>query len=118
MNPYGEVVREYHGNLCLVNGHSYSTKRSNNTNFAILVSTLFTEPFKEPIAYGQYIARLANILGGEIIVQRLGDLLQGRRSTPERIKRGDYPANLGRCHPGRPQFCDPLQVFMRHSGDA
>src|SRR3989304_4570154 len=57
MNPYGEVVREYHGDLCLVNGHSYSMKRSNNTNFAILVSTVFTKPFSDPIAYGRYIAR-------------------------------------------------------------
>lgn len=111
MNPYGEVVREYHGNLCLVNGHSYSTKRSNNTNFAILVSTLFTEPFKEPIAYGQYIARLANILGGEIIVQRLGDLLQGRRSTPERIKRGTIRPTLADATPGDLSFVIPYRYL-------
>ncbi len=111
MNPYGEVVREYHGDLCLVNGHSYSTKRSNNTNFAILVSTLFTEPFKEPIAYGQYIARLANILGGEIIVQRLGDLLQGRRSTGERIRRGTVRPTLADATPGDLSFVIPYRYL-------
>ena len=119
MNPYGEVVREYHGNICLVNGHSYSTKLSNNTNFAILVSTVFTEPFHEPIAYGQYIARLANILGGEIIVQRLGDLLQGRRSTHERIKRGTVRPTLPDATPGDLSFvipyrhlCDILELLQ------
>ncbi len=110
MNPYGEVVREYHGDLCLVNGHSYSVKRSNNTNFAILVSTLFTEPFKEPIAYGQYIARLANILGGEIIVQRLGDLLKGRRSTRERISRGTVMPTLA-ATPGDLSFVIPYRYL-------
>ena len=109
MNPYGEVVREYHGDLCLVNGHSYSTKRSNNTNFAILVSTVFTEPFREPIAYGRYIARLANLLGGEIIVQRLGDLLQGRRSTTERIKRGTVRPTLIDATPGDLSFVIPYR---------
>ncbi len=111
MNPYGEVVREYHGNLCLVNGHSYSTRRSNNTNFAILVSTVFTEPFHEPIAYGQYIARLANILGGEIIVQRLGDLLQGRRSTHERIRRGTVRPTLPDATPGDLSFVIPYRYL-------
>ena len=111
MNPYGEVVREYHGNICLVNGHSYSTRRSNNTNFAILVSTLFTEPFHEPIAYGQYIARLANLLGGEIIVQRLGDLLQGRRSTPARIERGTVRPTLAGATPGDLSFVIPYRYL-------
>ena len=111
MNPYGEVVREYHGNICLVNGHSYSTRRSNNTNFAILVSTLFTEPFHEPIAYGQYIARLANLLGGEIIVQRLGDLLQGRRSTPARIERGTVRPTLTGATPGDLSFVIPYRYL-------
>lgn len=111
MNPYGEVVREYHGNICLVNGHSYSTRRSNNTNFAILVSTGFTEPFHEPIAYGQYIARLANLLGGEIIVQRLGDLLQGRRSTSERISRGTVRPTLPDATPGDLSFVIPYRYL-------
>lgn len=111
MNPYGEVVREYHGNLCLVNGHSYSTKRSNNTNFAILVNTIFTEPFHEPIAYGQYIARLANLLAGEILMQRLGDLLQGRRSTHERIRRGTVRPTLPDATPGDLSFVIPYRYL-------
>lgn len=111
MNPYGEVVREYHGNLCLVNGHSYSTRRSNNTNFAILVNTIFTEPFHEPIAYGQYIARLANLLAGEILVQRLGDLLQGRRSTHERIRRGTVRPTLPDATPGDLSFVIPYRYL-------
>ncbi len=111
MNPYGEVVREYHGDICLVNGHSYSTRRSNNTNFAILVSTVFTEPFHEPIAYGQYISRLANLLAGEILVQRLGDLLQGRRSTPERIRRGTVPPTLTDATPGDLSFVIPYRYL-------
>ena len=63
-------------------------KKTQNTNFALLVSTSFTEPFHEPITYGRYIASLANLLSGGVIVQRLGDLEAGRRSTPDRIERG------------------------------
>jgi hypothetical protein len=85
MNPYGEVVAESNEGLVTVNGHSYASKKSANTNFAILVSSSFTEPFDDPIAYGRYIAQLANLLGQGVIVQRLGDLLQGRRSTKERL---------------------------------
>jgi len=83
--PYGEVVTEYAGDVMTVNGHSYADRRSPNSNFAILVSKTFTEPFRQPIAYGKYIARLANLLGDGIIIQRLGDLRQGRRSTPKRL---------------------------------
>ena len=85
MNPYGEVVSEEYSGIITVNGHSYAQKRSDNTNFAILVSSAFTEPFDDPIAYGLYIARLANLLGGGAIIQRLGDLLAGRRSTKVRL---------------------------------
>ena len=74
VNPYGEVVREYLKGIWTVNGHSYANKKSNNTNFALLVSTFFTEPFDEPILYGRYIAGLANLLGKGVIIQRLGDL--------------------------------------------
>lgn len=88
MNPRGEVVLENNGGVITVNGHSYAQKKTNNTNFALLVSKNFTEPFREPIAYGRSIAALANMLGGGAIVQRLGDLLAGRRSTAERIDRG------------------------------
>src|SRR3990170_7277537 len=80
MNPYGHVSPELNGDVILVNGHSYSEEKTDNTNFALLVSTMFTEPFKEPTAYGKYIARLANLIGGGIIIQRLGDLMLGRRS--------------------------------------
>ena len=66
MNPYGEVVTEENSGIITVNGHSYAKKRSDNTNFAILVSSAFTDPFDDPIGYGQYIARLANLLGGGI----------------------------------------------------
>ena len=100
MNPYGYVVTENSNGLITVNGHSYADRRSANTNFALLVSKSFTEPFKEPIAYGKYIARLANLLGGGVIVQRLGDLLDGRRSTPERIKRGMVEPTMKDATPG------------------
>lgn len=100
MNPYGFVVEENNDGLLTVNGHSYAHKRSENTNFAILVSKKFTEPFHEPIKYGKYIANLANILGGGVIVQRLGDLLDGRRSTPERIRRGLVRPTMPNATPG------------------
>ncbi|MDP3058051.1 MAG: FAD-dependent oxidoreductase, partial [bacterium] len=100
MNPYGAVVTENNDGLVTVNGHSYADKRTANTNFALLVSKSFTEPFKEPITYGRYIASLANMLGGGVIVQRLGDLLSGRRSTPERIKRGLVRPTLEDATPG------------------
>jgi len=100
MNPYGEVVTENNAGLKTVNGHSYAEKKTENTNFALLVSKSFTEPFKEPIAYGKSIARLANLLGGGVIVQRLGDLLDGRRSTPERISRGLVRPTLQDATPG------------------
>lgn len=100
MNPYGEVVVENNSGLLTVNGHSYAEKKTNNTNFALLVSKTFTEPFKEPIAYGKYVASLANLLGGGVIVQRLGDLLSGRRSTAERIRRGMVEPTLKDATPG------------------
>lgn len=100
MCPYGEVIREELDGLFTVNGHSYAHRKSPNTNFALLVSKTFTEPFREPIAYGQHIARLANMLGGEVIVQRLGDLRQGRRSTPGRIQRGLVEPSLRQATPG------------------
>src|SRR4030042_2828549 len=88
MNPYGEVVKEYSEGIFSVNGHSYKNKKTENTNFALLVSTDFTRPFNDPTSYGKYIAGLANLIGGGVIVQRLGDLKMGRRSTPERIAEG------------------------------
>ena len=100
MCPYGEVIREDLGGLYTVNGHSYAHRRTANTNFALLVSKTFTEPFREPIAYGRYIAQLANMLGGEVIVQRVGDLRQGRRSTPGRLERGLIAPTLKGATPG------------------
>ncbi|MHC1761800.1 MAG: NAD(P)/FAD-dependent oxidoreductase [Negativicutes bacterium] len=100
MNPYGVVVAENNAGLITVNGHSNAEKSSENTNFAILVSKSFTEPFKEPITYGKSIAKLANLLGGGVIVQRLGDLKAGRRSTEERIGRGMVTPTMKDATPG------------------
>ena len=87
MNPYGHVVTENTDGIITVNGHSYSEKKlqSNNTNFALLVSNKFTEPFNEPYQYGKRIASLSNMLGGGIIVQRFGDLIRGVRTNEHRL---------------------------------
>jgi uncharacterized FAD-dependent dehydrogenase len=85
MNPHGEVTTESYGDVITVNGHSYAERATEYTNFAVLVSQTFTHPFREPITYGHSISRLANLLGDSILVQRLGDLRRGRRSTEERI---------------------------------
>lgn len=100
MNPFGKVVVENNDGLKTVNGHSYADKRSDNTNFALLVSKNFTEPFNAPIEYGKYIATLSNMISGGVIVQRLGDLLDGRRTTPERLKRGLVRPTLKDAVPG------------------
>ena len=100
MCPHGEVVTENNDGLVTVNGHSHAHKKTNNTNFALLVSKNFTEPFKEPITYGRYVAGLANLLGGGVIVQRLGDLQAGRRSNPERLKKGLVIPTLPEATPG------------------
>lgn len=100
MNPSGEVIKEYYQEVLTVNGHSYAEKKTENTNFALLVDKKFTEPFREPIAYGKYIAWLANLLGDGILVQRLGDLLVGRRSNPKRISRGTVTPTLADATPG------------------
>lgn len=102
MNPHGEVVIENSEGVITVNGHSYREKerKTENTNFALLVSKSFTEPFNEPVRYGRYIASLANMLGGGVLVQRLGDLLAGRRSTPERIEKGLVRPTLKEATPG------------------
>jgi hypothetical protein len=100
MCPHGEVVVENNDGLITVNGHSHAHKKTGNTNFALLVSKNFTEPFKEPITYGRYVAGLANLLGGGVIVQRLGDLQAGRRSNPERLKKGLVVPTLKEATPG------------------
>jgi len=87
MNPKGAVVNENTNGIITVNGHSYEdpAKQTENTNFALLVAKHFSEPFKDSNGYGESIARLSNMLGGGVIVQRFGDLIRGRRSTPSRI---------------------------------
>ncbi len=87
MNPRGAVVNENTNGIITVNGHSYEDKEKQtvNTNFALLVAKHFSEPFKDSNGYGESIARLSNMLGGGVIVQRFGDLTRGRRSTPSRI---------------------------------
>jgi uncharacterized FAD-dependent dehydrogenase len=110
-NPGGEVLTESYNGILTVNGQSYAEKKTDNSNFAILVSTSFTEPFREPIAYGKYIARLANLLSGGIIVQRLGDLKIGRRSTEERLKRNIVVPTLHTATPGDLSFALPYRYL-------
>jgi uncharacterized FAD-dependent dehydrogenase len=112
MNPYGHVVTEENEGIITVNGHSHAKKVSDNTNFAILVSSAFTEPFDDPIAYGRYIARLANLLGGGAVIQRLGDLLAGRRSTRERIDRCLIQPTLPDATPGDLSFVFPYRHLL------
>ena len=90
MNPHGIVVNENTNGIVTVNGHSYegADKQTENTNFALLVSKHFSEPFKDSNGYGESIARLSNMLGGGVIVQRFGDLMRGRRSNTKRIEEG------------------------------
>lgn len=111
MNPGGVVSEEhYDGAIAVVNGHSYSEKelRTENTNFAMLVSTSFTEPFNQPIAYGRYIAELGNMLtGGGIMVQRLGDLLKGRRTDYSRLNKSTTIPTLKSAVPGDLSFVLP-----------
>ncbi|MCQ4635681.1 NAD(P)/FAD-dependent oxidoreductase [Anaerovorax odorimutans] len=89
MNPYGEVVAENTNGIVTVNGHSYADPalRTENTNFALLVSNKFTEPFKDSNEYGESIARLSNMLGGGVLLQRFGDLIKGRRSSARRMEK-------------------------------
>nr|WP_320024102.1 NAD(P)/FAD-dependent oxidoreductase [uncultured Acetobacterium sp.] len=103
-NPGGVVSTEYYDNqLAVVNGHSYKSDalKTNNTNFALLVSKSFTEPFREAVAYGKHIASLGNMLtGNKIMVQRYGDFLRGRRTTEERLNRNNIRPTLIDAVPG------------------
>ena len=110
MNPKGAVVNENTNGVITVNGHSYEdpARQTENTNFALLVAKHFSEPFKDSNGYGESIARLSNMLGGGVIVQRFGDLINGRRSTPSRIAEsfvtptlGATPGDLSLVLPGR-----------------
>jgi uncharacterized FAD-dependent dehydrogenase len=114
MNPGGIVSEEHYdtpgGGIAVVNGHSYAEeeRRTENTNFAMLVSTKFTEPFNQPIEYGRYIAQLGNMLtGGGIMVQRLGDLLLGRRTDATRLKKSTTIPTLKTAVPGDLSFVLP-----------
>ena len=110
--PQGEVITESYDGILTVNGQGYAEKKTENTNFALLVSTSFTEPFKEPIAYGKYLARLTNLLSGCVIVQRLGDFELGRRSTEERIKRSVVVPTLRMATPGDLSFALPYRYVV------
>jgi uncharacterized FAD-dependent dehydrogenase len=114
MCPGGEVIMESTGGsdpVITVNGIGYTKPRTKNTNFAILVSTTFTEPFHEPIAYGKYLARLANILSGSVLVQRLGDLMDGRRSTQARLRNNLIEPSLKAATSGDLSFALPYRYL-------
>lgn len=113
MNPYGEVTTESYGGITTVNGHSFAEQRTPNTNFAVLVSQTFTEPFDDPITYGESIAHLANLLSDGVIVQRLADLRAGRRSTPARMAQSILAPSLKGAVPGDLAFVLPY----RHLAD-
>ncbi|MGI6324700.1 MAG: NAD(P)/FAD-dependent oxidoreductase [Bacilli bacterium] len=115
-NPRGEVTEErYDNQLSLVNGHSYKDDKlkTNNTNFALLVSLKFTEPFKTPIEYGKHIASLANMLsGGKVLVQRYGDFKRGRRTTIERLARNNIRPTLKDAVPGDLSLVLPYRIML------
>ncbi|MHB9093522.1 MAG: NAD(P)/FAD-dependent oxidoreductase [Eubacteriales bacterium] len=112
MNPYGEVVAENNSGLITVNGHSHAEEKTENTNFAILVSKNFTEPFKDPISYGKYVASLANLLGGGVIVQRLGDLIKGQRTDIDRLNKCMVEPTLKDATPGDLSLVFPYRHLM------
>ncbi|MGI6711347.1 MAG: NAD(P)/FAD-dependent oxidoreductase [Bacillota bacterium] len=115
VNPGGVVSEEHYDNqIAVVNGHSYADKslQTDNTNFALLVSTRFTEPFNEPIEYGRYVARLANMLtGGGVMVQRLGDLLRGRRTDADRLRKSTTIPTLNSAVPGDLSYVLPARYL-------
>ena len=113
MNPGGFVSQEnYDDALACVNGHSFKEKKSTLTNFALLVSANFTEPFNEPTKYGKYVARLSNMLtGGKIMVQRLCDLKDGKRSTPERMSKLSFTPTLRDAIPGDLSYALPGRII-------
>ena len=111
VSPHGEVTTESYDGVLTVNGGSHAETKTANTNFAILVSTSFTEPFKEPVAYGKYVARLSNLLSGGVMVQRLGDLEKGRRSTPERLAHSVLSPSLKNATPGDLSFVLPYRYL-------
>ncbi|MEG0963074.1 MAG: NAD(P)/FAD-dependent oxidoreductase [Lachnospiraceae bacterium] len=115
-NPSGEVATEYYDNgLAVVNGHAYKSKelKTNNTNFALLVSKNFTKPFKTPIEYGKQIAQLSNMLcDGRILVQTFGDFKRGRRTTEERLCRNNLIPTLKDAVPGDLSLVFPHRIMV------
>lgn len=115
-NPSGEVATEYYeGGLAVVNGHAYKSQeyKTNNTNFALLVSKNFTKPFKTPIEYGKHIAQLSNMLcGGRILVQTYGDFKRGRRTTDERLCRNNLIPTLKDAVPGDLSLVFPHRIMV------
>ena len=115
-NPSGEVATAYYeGGLAVVNGHAYKSQdfKTNNTNFAILVSKNFTKPFKTPIEYGKHIAQLSNMLcGGKILVQTFGDFKRGRRTTEERLSRNNLIPTLKDAVPGDLSLVFPHRIMV------
>lgn len=112
MNPKGVVVNENTNGIVTVNGHSYEDpeKHTENTNFALLVAKHFSEPFKDSNGYGESIARLSNMLGGGVIVQRFGDLIRGRRSNQKRIEEGFLTPTLS-ATPGDLSLVMPKRIL-------
>ncbi len=112
MNPHGVVVNENTNGIVTVNGHSYEdkSKHTENTNFALLVSKHLSEPFKDSNGYGESIARLSNMLGGGVMVQRFGDLVRGRRSTVRRIEEGFVTPTLA-ATPGDLSLVIPKRIL-------
>ena len=112
MNPHGVVVNENTNGIVTVNGHSYEDpqKHTENTNFALLVAKHFSEPFRDSNGYGESIARLSNMLGGGVLVQRFGDLIRGRRSNLSRIKEG-YVAPTLKATPGDLSLVMPKRIL-------
>ncbi len=112
MNPHGIVVNENTNGIVTVNGHSFEdeAKKTDNTNFALLVAKHFSEPFKDSNEYGESIARLSNMLGGGVIVQRFGDLERGRRSNPSRIAEGTLVPTL-KATPGDLSLVLPKRIL-------
>jgi uncharacterized FAD-dependent dehydrogenase len=115
MCPAGEVTMETTGGdetVITVNGHSYAHRKTENTNFALLVSAKFTPPFREPIAYGRYIARLANIVSGGVIMQRWEDFREGHRSTTTSIENGLVEPTLKSATPGDLGYVLPYRFLL------
>lgn len=112
MNPHGVVVNENTNGIVTVNGHSYEDPKyhTDNTNFALLVSKHFSEPFKDSNGYGESIARLSNMLGGGVMVQRFGDLINGRRSNEHRISGGFITPTLA-ATPGDLSLVIPKRIL-------